>query len=176
MTMSTIALVSEGGGFNPLDLSGGGGLFWTIIIFVAALVPIWKMVMGPITAALEARDDRANAAIVAAERASSEAQKAQAEVAKKLEEARAESLKLVNEARARAEVRERELIGAAEARAKELEESARRTIQAEREKAVAAIREEVVDLTIQAAGRVIGRNVGSEDDRRMVRDMVGQRK
>jgi F0F1-type ATP synthase membrane subunit b/b' len=67
MNLSTIAALSEGGGFNPLDLSTGGGLFWTIVIFVVALVPIWKMVMGPITQALEARDDRAQAAIVAAE-------------------------------------------------------------------------------------------------------------
>ncbi|MCK6446360.1 MAG: F0F1 ATP synthase subunit B [Planctomycetes bacterium] len=175
MTMSTIALFAEGGGFNPLDLSGGGGLFWTIIIFVVALVPIWKMVMGPITAALEARDDRARAAIDAAERASNEAQQARAEVAKKLEEARAEAMKLVADARSRAETRERELIQAAEAKAKDLEESARRTIQTEREKAIAAIREEVVDLSIQAAGRVIGRNVGSEDDRRMVRDLVAKK-
>ncbi|MCE9594754.1 MAG: F0F1 ATP synthase subunit B [Planctomycetes bacterium] len=176
MNLSTIAALSEGGGFNPLDLSTGGGLFWTIVIFVVALVPIWKMVMGPITQALEARDDRAQAAIVAAEKASSEAQRAQAEVAKKLEEARAEALKLVADARARAENRERELIGAAETKAKELEESARRAIQTEREKAIAAIREEVVDLSLQAAGRVLGRNVGSDDDRRLVREMVGHKK
>ena len=52
-------------------------------------------------------------------------------------------------------------------------ESARSTIEAEKEKALTAIRGEVVNLSLAAASKVIGRNVGGEDDRRLVEEMVG---
>ena len=174
MMLPTIAVAAaEGGGFNPLDPSGLGGLLWTLIIFVLALVPIWKFVMGPVTRALEERDECANRAIEAAQKASTEAEAARAEVEVKLGEARAEAAKLLAEARDRAEVREREIIGAAKQEASNLVESARSAIQAEQEKALAAIRSEVVELSLSAASQVLGRRVGSEDDRRLAAEMVG---
>lgn len=171
--MPTIAMAAEGGSFNPLDPSGLGGLLWTLIIFLLALWPIWKFVMGPVTRALEERDERVNRAIEAAQKASSQAEAARAEVEVKLGEARAEAAKLLAEARDRAEVREREIIGAAKHEAQTLVESARSTIHAEQEKALAAIRSEVVDLSLSAASQVLGRRVGSEDDRRLASEMVG---
>jgi len=58
------------------------------------------------------------------------------------------------------------------AEAGKLLEQAKREIQVEREKALAAIRGEVVELSLSAASAVLGRNVGSEDDRRIVGDML----
>ena len=55
-------------------------------------------------------------------------------------------------------------------------EGARTQIRAEQEKALASIRAEVVDLSIAAASKVIARNVGSEDDRRLVQEMVSDSK
>jgi F-type H+-transporting ATPase subunit b len=52
-------------------------------------------------------------------------------------------------------------------------ESARAAIQSEQDKALSAIRAEVVELSLSAASRVIGRQVGSEDDRRVVAEIVG---
>jgi F-type H+-transporting ATPase subunit b len=165
-------MASEGGGLNPFDPSGIGGMLWTWVIFGLALIPMWKLVMGPITRALNSRDDLAAKAIADAEKASQDAERARAEVEVKLGEARAEASKLLGEARSRAEVREREIVEAAGQEARGLVESARRTIEAEREKAIEAIRAEVVDLSLAAAGVVIKRNVGTEDDRRLVAEMV----
>jgi F-type H+-transporting ATPase subunit b len=80
----------------------------------------------------------------------------------------------MQEARARAEARERELLEAAGQEARGLVDAARRTIEAEREKAVQAIRAEVVDLSLLAAGAVIKRNVGSPDDKRLVQEMLAK--
>lgn len=165
-----------GGGFNPFDPIGMGGILWTWIIFLGALIPIWIQVMGPITRALSERDDRANEAIVTAKRASQEAEAARAEVEVKLGEARAEAAQLLAQARERATVREKEIVDEAQARSRELVESARRTIEAEKQKAVAAIRDEVVEISLAGAQAVIGRNVGGEDDRRLVGDLVDRMK
>lgn len=174
--ISLIALPAAEGGFNPLDFSQAGVAFWTWLILLIALPFIWKFVMAPTISAMNARDDRATAAIAAAEKASADAQRARTEVEQKLAEARTEAQKMVADAKARAEAREKEMIVAAEKRAKEMEETARRAIEVEREKAISSIREQVVELSIQAAGRVLERNVGSDDDRRMVREMVAGKK
>jgi len=176
LILSAIEEGHGGGGFNPFDPSGMGGILWTWVIFLAALLPIWKFVMGPITRALTERDDLARKAIADAKAASEEAEKARAEVEVSLGEARAEAAQFLAEARERAGVREREIVDEAQARAHEMVESARRTIQAEQAKALAAIRDEVVEISMAGASKVLSRNVGSEDDRRLVGELVGQMK
>lgn len=174
--MSLLLLsAAEGGGFNPLDPAGFGNFFWTIVIFALAVPAIWKMVMGPIVRALEERDDHATRAILAAEKASTDAERARAEVEVALGEAQAEAAKLLARARERAEARQHEIVEAAKQEAVGLLESAKSTIRAEQDKAVAAIRNEVVELSLAAASKVLERNVGSEDDRRMVASMVTAR-
>lgn len=180
--MTTIAMLpwalegEHGGGFNPLELTHMGNYVWTLIIFLLALPAIWKFVMGPITKALAERDGRAERAIEAAQKASADADRAKHEVEAKLAEARAEAGKIVAESRARAEAVGKQVEAASRAEATKLVEQAKREIEVEREKALAAIRTEVVDLSLAAATAVLGRNVGSADDRRLVDDMVGKTK
>lgn len=166
------ALAAEGGGFNPLNLEYGGSFLWTWIIFLLALPVIWKLVMGPITHALTERDERVQTSISAAERASQEAERARAEVEVKLGEAQTSAAKLLSEARERGEEREREILENARREAETLLVRARTEIGAAREQALTAIRDEVVDISLQAAGRVLERRVDSEDDRRLVESYV----
>ncbi len=167
-----ILLAAEGGGFNPLHLSGIGGTFWTLVIFLAALAPIWIVVMGPVTRALEARDEKAAAGLAAAEKASAEAQSARAAVEIQLREAQLEAAKIVDAARGRAEIVERELKETAGREAQALLTRAKSEIQAEQAKALSAIRMQVVEVSIHAASRVLGRSVNSADDRRIVEELV----
>ncbi len=163
---------TEEGGFNPLDLALGGNALWTWVIFLVALPFIWRIVMGPVTNALEERDQHVARAIAAAEKASAEAEKARADVEIALGQAQAEAVKLMGEARQRAEVREHEIVDAAKQEAAGMVESARKAIRAEQDKAISAIRNEVVDLAMNAAGQVLERNVDHEDDRRLVSELV----
>lgn len=167
-----LSMSSEGGGFNPLDMALGGNVLWTWVIFLVALPFIWRIVMGPVTNALEERDQHAARAIAAAEKASAEAEKARADVEIALGQAQAEAVKLMGEARQRAEVREHEIVDAAKQEAAGMVESARKAIRAEQDKAISAIRAEVVDLAMNAAGQVLERNVDHEDDRRLVSELV----
>jgi F-type H+-transporting ATPase subunit b len=171
LPIATLAAAGEGA-FNPLDQEAGGNFLWTWIIFLLALPVIWKLVMGPITRALEERDDRVNTTISAAERASQEAERARAEVEVRLGEAQTGAAKLLSEARERGEEREREILETARREAEALLTRARTEINAAREQALMAIRDEVVDLSMQAAGRVLERQVDSADDRRLVESYV----
>ena len=162
----------HGGGFNPLELSHIGNLLWTLLIFILALPVIWKCVMGPVTKSMLERDHRAERAIEAAQKASADAERAKVEVEAKLAEARGEAQRIVAESRARAEAVGKQVEAASREEAGKLVEQAKREIGVEREKALAAIRSEVVELSLSAASAVLKRNVFSEDDRRLVSDMV----
>jgi F-type H+-transporting ATPase subunit b len=170
MNLALLAVAAEGG-FDPLHV-GAGGLLWTIVIFAVSLPFMWVVVFGKISAALTERDSRAAEAIVLAERASAEAEKSRAAVEVALGEAQADAGKLLATARERAEARERDMLDVAKKESDAMIELARTQIQAEKEKALSAIRSEVVDLSLSAAGKVLGRRVDSEDDRRMVSELV----
>lgn len=160
------------GDFNPLAPETFGQALWTLIIFGLSLPFIWKMVLGPIVSALEERDGHAKEAILAAEAAKEAAERVHAEAEVSIGEARAESAKETAEARDRGEKRATEIIAAAEVKAKDMVVSAQAAIRAEQDKALSAIRNEVVELSLQAAGKIVGRSVDSEDDRRLVNEVV----
>jgi F-type H+-transporting ATPase subunit b len=172
MIASLIPVASEGG-FNPLDVQGGT-FIWTLVIFAIALPFMWKFVFGPITAALYARDVQASEAALAAEKAREEAAKSAAKVEVALGDAQAEAARHLATARERAEARENDIVDKAKREATAMIDSARTQIQAEQEKALATIRAEVVELSLSAASKIIGRRVDSEDDRRLVTDLVAE--
>lgn len=168
-----MTMAAEGGaGFNPLDLAAGGNFLWTLVIFLVALPLIWKVVMGPVTNALVERDEHVARAIAEAKKASEDAVRARAEVEVKLGEAQADAAKLLSEARQRAEVREHEIVEAAKQEAAGMVETARKTIRTEQDKAISQIRKEVVELSLNAAGKVLERQVTGDDDRRLVTELL----
>lgn len=174
-TLALIAMapVSEGGGFNPLDLAGNGGFFWTLIIFLVALAPIWIVVMKPVTRALVERDAKASEAIEKAQAASRDAENARAAVEARLKEANAQAAAILADARGRAEEVEKSLKEQAGREAAAMLERAKSEIKAEQDKALSAIRAEVVEVSLRAAGQVIARKVDAADDRRLVEELVG---
>jgi F-type H+-transporting ATPase subunit b len=173
LTLITAGTASGGeGGFNPIDFAAGGNIFWTLLVFVVSVPFIWLVVMGPITRALEERDARTTSAIAAAEKASADAERARADLEVTLGEAQASAARLLAEARGKAEQRAHEIVEAAKGEAAGLFEGARRAIRGEQDKAISAIRNQVVELSLSAASQVLERNVGSEDDRRFVRQLV----
>jgi F-type H+-transporting ATPase subunit b len=160
------------GGLNPFDPAGLGGMLWTWVIFLVGLPLMWKIVMGPIARALEGRDEQAARAITEAEKARDETARARAEVQTALATAQVEAAKLLSEARGRAGTVEKQLVDEAQAKARKVVEDAQKAIVAERDKALVAIREEVVELSLAGARVVLQRNVGGDDDRRLVAEMV----
>ncbi|MEZ6016997.1 MAG: F0F1 ATP synthase subunit B [Planctomycetota bacterium] len=162
------------GKFDVFDPNGVGNFLWTLLIFGLSLPLMWKFVFGPITAALFERDERASAAIEAAKRAEETAERLRGDMEVARGEAQREAAKLLADARSRAEVRERDIVENAKKEASAMIEGARRQIHSEQEKAIAAIRNEVVELSLGAASQVLGRAVKGDDDQRLARELVAK--
>jgi F-type H+-transporting ATPase subunit b len=165
------AAATEGGGFNPFEFAQGA-TFWTVVIFLLALVPMRKFVFGPITAALDERDRKVDEALAAAERARREAEEQTAATRAELEKARVEAKAMVQEATSRAERQAQEELARARAEAERQLQRARQEIDAQKQKALEEIRREVVDLAIGSAGAILRRDVDDEAHRRFVTEFV----
>lgn len=154
-----------------LDFSPGA-MVWTWISFAVGLIFMWKFVYGPITKALEDRDQKVEDAIKAAEVARQEAESQMAAAKAELEKARADGRRLVEEATANAQRQADEAMRQADERAKADLKKARDTIAAEKRTAIQEIRGEAVALTLAATSRLLQTNVDNEQNRKLVSDFV----
>jgi F-type H+-transporting ATPase subunit b len=155
------------GSTNLLDPKVGL-MFWTLIIFVFLLVVLSKFAYKPLLAAVEAREAALEKAITDARHDRDDAAKLLAEQQKQLAETRADVQKVMADGRAAAESMRTEMLEKVKAEGADMLDRVRREMQAEKEKAVAELRREAVDLAISGASKVIGRNLDSTTDRSMV--------
>jgi F-type H+-transporting ATPase subunit b len=149
-----------------------GLVFWTIVSFLLLLLLLGKMAWGPIVSALDRREKAIRDAVEAADQARSDAERIIAEnktlLTKAAEDASATREKAVRDAEARANA----VFQEAQAKADAQIERARREIALEEERAVAAIRKQAVDLSIEAASRLLKRSVDTDDNRRLVEQFL----
>jgi F-type H+-transporting ATPase subunit b len=146
----------------------GGLMVWTLVIFVGLFFILSRYAFGPITQAVEAREQALQDAIDQAKRDREEAARILAEHRTQLEGARNEAQKIIAEGRAVGEKLRAEMIEETHKQQQDMLERARREISHERDAAIAQIREEAVDLAIAAAGKVIEKNLDDSANRKLV--------
>jgi F-type H+-transporting ATPase subunit b len=168
----TPALAQEEAHAPNLLSANYGLMFWTLIIFVVLLVVLTKFAFGPITKAVEAREQALEEAISAAKRDREEAARVLAEHRAALEASRAEGQKIIVDARAAADRVRTELIEQAHAEQANMLARARQDIEAEKARAIAQLRREAVDLAIAGAGKVIDRNLDQAANRQLVENFL----
>jgi F-type H+-transporting ATPase subunit b len=156
---------------GPLTVEWGL-MFWTIVVFLLLLAILWRYAYPALLGAVEARERALQEQLDEAERNRAESAALLAEHKKLLAEARTQAHGLLVEARTSAE-KERAL--AMEKTRQEQEEllaRARREIGAERDRAVAELRREAVDLSLAAASRLIEKRLDGETDRKLVLEFL----
>jgi F-type H+-transporting ATPase subunit b len=159
---------------------GGGGLFainpglmiWTWIIFLVLLLVLWKWAWGPILAALEAREKRIQDTLDRAVREREEATKLLDEQRRLLGESRDQAQRILVESRKAGERLEADILQEARKQGERLLEHAKEDIGRERDQALEMLRRETVDLSITAAGRVLHKELDSEENRRVVEEYL----
>lgn len=172
MLHSLLILAADGEkpGIAQMFEVGQSSFYWTLVIFLLSLPFMWKMVFGPITKALEEREDAARESARAAEAAREETERMKAAIQEDLDAARQEAAKQVAEAKARASAREQELMASAKAEAERERARARQEIEAALTAARETLRREAVGLAVEVAERVISREFSDADQARLVQE------
>ena len=180
LTVSAIStcgliLASEGSGNGDTSgwmekwLSFDPGLFlWTIVTFFIVLAILKWKAWGPLINALDKREEDIREALASAEKARQDAEKASSEYEDMMRKAQAEAQQIVSEGKAAGERVKNDIQSAANDKADEIIEKAKAQIDAERRKAIQEIKSSVVDLSMDAAAKVIEKNLDSDDNRKLV--------
>jgi F-type H+-transporting ATPase subunit b len=155
----------SGGGLMSLQLNL---MFWTLGIFIILYILLRKFAFGPITAAVEAREKALEDAIESAKRDRDAAAKLLAEHQAKIDAARGEAQKLIADGRAVAEKMRADLLEQTRREQQDMLERARREIASEKDRAIAQLRREAVDLALAGASKVIEQNLETEKNRQLV--------
>lgn len=148
-------------------------VFWTTIIFVALLFLLKKVAWKPILGAVKEREDSINDALKSADIARKEIQNLNADNARILKEARIERDILLKEAREMKENIISEAKNEAQLQANKVVEQAQITIQAEKQAAIADLKNQVAELSISIAEKVVrGELSNKSKQEKLVEDML----
>lgn len=150
----------------------GGLMFWTLIIFVILAFILSKFAFKPITKAVEEREKALEDAIAGAKADREAAAKLLAEHRAQIDGARAEAQKMIVEGRQVGEKIRAEMVEETRGQQQEMLERARREIEAEKERAIADLRREAVDLAIAGASKVIEKNLDDASNRQIVESFL----
>lgn len=158
---------------KPSLLSINPGLIvWTLVAFGAVLWVLSRYAIPPMLEAVRAREQALEDAIAAARNDREEAAALLAQQRAQLDASRADADKLIVEARAAGEKVRSVMIDETREQQSEMLERARREIGNERDRAIAELRREAVDLALAGAARVIEKNLDDAGNRRLVESFL----
>ena len=161
------------GGWIEKWLSFDPGLFmWTIVTFFIVLFILKWKAWGPLISALDKREKDIREALSSAEKAREEADKVAEDYDEMIRKAQSEAQKIVAESKTTGDRVREEIKETAEKEARNILDKAQVQIESEKEKAVQEIKSVIVDFSLQAASKVIEKNLESEDNRRIINDTI----
>ena len=149
---------------NSLTSPAIGLIFWSILIFGLFFFLLAKFAWKPILSAVKARDEMIKGSLASAEKAREDMLKLQSDNEAILKKAREEREMILKEAR---DVRDK-LIGEARGKASEeaekIVEKAKAGIEHEKAKALSEIQQQVANLSIDIASRILEEKLSKSDE------------
>lgn len=167
MLTSGIILL-EGGLLNP----NPGLIFWTALTFLIVLLILKKTAWGPIISMLEEREKGIQSAIDRAHTAKEEAESILKKNQELLARADAEADRLIREGKEYAEKVRSELSEKAQIESQKIIASAKEEIEQEKRRALDVLRNEVADMAVKGAEKIIRSVLDAEKQKTVVDDMI----
>ena len=150
-----------------------GLFFWQLILFVALVLLLKKFAWKPILNAVNDREEGILKALESAENARKEMQNLTADNERILKEARIERDAMLKEAREMKDSIISEAKGEAHAQATKVIEQAKATIESEKHAAIAEIKNQVAELSLEIAEKVMRSELSDKNKQiKLVEDML----
>lgn len=149
-----------------------GLMIWTWITFLAVLVILGTKAWKPMIKALEKRENFIRESLEEAEDARKEADKVALEYEAMVAKARQEAQNIVAAGKETAERMKGDILNEAKDKSAGILKQAEAQIIAEREKAIAEIRNQIVEISMAAAEKIISKSITLEDNERLIEDAL----
>ena len=159
---------------NPLVQPDPGLFIWTILTFLVLLAVLAKFAWKPLLKALETRQEAIKKALDDAERAKLELTRLQQESTAIIDQARMEADSILAKTRSDAERVREDLKIKAKEEADTIIRNAQQQIQLQTRQALQQLRNEVADISVMIASKLLQRNLVKEDNDRLIVETLKQ--
>ncbi|MEI7747504.1 MAG: F0F1 ATP synthase subunit B [Chlorobiaceae bacterium] len=149
-----------------------GLIFWTAITFILVLLILKKIAWGPIITALQDREKGIQSSIDRAHQAKDESEAILRKNRELLSKADAESDRILREGKDYAEKLRADITEKAQSEAKKMIASAKDEIEQEKRRALDVLRNEVADLAVQGAEKIIKTALDADMQKKIVNSMI----
>jgi len=153
---------------NPMTST----VFWSIIVFIILLVVIWRFVLKSVNRMLTKRQDDIAEAVNSAERQKDEALKYLDLQKAQLDEAKNQARQIIEDSKAAAKKVKDEIEEKANEKSRSILETAVEEIKAERERSIAAVKNQIVDIALEATEKIISKNLTEEEHKRLIEESL----
>ena len=154
-----------------MDINPSTAIF-AIINFIVLVVVLKVFLYKPVCNMLDSRKREVENNLNSAEEAKLEAQKLRDEYAAQIQNARAEAQDIINQAAKIGEQTKADIVTEAREEAARLTAKAQDEIAREKTEALNEIRNEIADLAVLAASKVVGKTIDVADHQNMVNNFV----
>jgi F-type H+-transporting ATPase subunit b len=145
-----------------------------VVNFIILLLILQRFLYKPMLNMLQQRQERVRESMDYAERVRKEAERAQTDYEAKIEESRREAQAIIAQATQQAERSREDILAKARDEARDIKAKAAEDLGYERKRVVAELRDQVAELAILAAGRVLGRELNDKTHREVVQNFLNE--
>ena len=157
---------------SPLVQLDPGLFVWTILTFLVLLGVLAKFAWNPLLKMLKDREELIRSSLEDAEKAKTELERLNTEGQDIINKARSAAQTILSEGKAASSKMKEETLSSAKEQAKVILTEAEKQIQIEKDKAIAEIKSEVVDLSLSVATKLIKKNISREDNQALIDDSL----
>ena len=158
--------------FQQFVSIGGWNILVTICNTIITFLIVKKFLFKPVRKMLAARAEEVQAMYDQAEADRAEAAAMKKDYTESIANAKAEAAQITQSATRRATVRSEEILAEASRQATDLNKKAEQSIEMERKKAMNEIKDEIADLSIMIASKVVEKDINEADHKRMIEDFI----
>lgn len=145
-----------------------------VIAFAIVFFFIWKWAIPAFDEMLENRQKAIKADLEAAEKEKAEAAALKEDYANQLSGAREEATRIVEEARQAGESARADIVARAEGEAEDIKSRAHQELDAERERAMTAMKREVAGLSLDVAEKLVGQTLDRSGQQALVDQFIDE--
>jgi F-type H+-transporting ATPase subunit b len=143
-------------------------MIWTVITFVALMAVLGKFAWKPLLEALRKREEHVRTSIERAEQAREDAERILEENRKQLANAEREAQRILSEGRALGDKLKSEIVEQANQQTRRMVDQAKQEIDRDKEAALSQLRNEVANLAIGAAEKILDETLDEQKQRKLV--------
>jgi len=151
-----------------------GLLYWTILTFLVLLFILKWKAWSPLMQALDARAEQIEDSLSKAEKVSAQAEKQALKNEEILNAAKKEAQLIISQAKDAGDKLKNKLVDDGKAQCDADIEKAKEQIEREKEKAISELKEQVINLSILAAEKIINKSLDSNDHAKIIDDTINE--